>query len=229
LSEIIKRDDWVQQLYGQIEKYLCEGEFGINKLRSLNKYVVKEGENETQDGKYHCKYLATIYNFFEVRREQGKITNIQIKKGQQDNLKKFLYDDEAYSIEHFIFNEKGKTVVDCLEGELTYNLPSSAKKFVSSLFNFIFINKKINNERLQSYCIKWKMEHLKIDEIDCSYSRLVYNCIQKSALLRDYPVTENLDSASAKAELDNYYETKVVGDYQELVNQILDGVKKCFH
>lgn len=229
LCEIAKDDDWAKQLYGQIEKYLSVGEFGANKLRSLNKYVVKEAENETEDDKYRCKSLATVYNFFEVKWEHGKITNIQIRKGQHENLVNFLYDDVAYSVEHFIFNDKGKTTIKYSGGELIYTLPSSAKKYVPSLFNFIFINKVINNNRLQSYCIRWKMEHLQVEEIRCLYSQLVYNCIQNSRMLRAYPETESLDDVSVNTALDEYYEDMAAEGYQELVNQILDGVKKRFH
>lgn len=228
LCDIVKSDDWVRQLYGQIEKYLFSGDFGANKLRSLNKYVVKEDENETEDDKYRCKSLATVYNFFEVKWERGKIINIQIRKGQQDCLMNFLYDEVLYSVEHFIFNDKGKNTIKYSGGELIYTLPSSVKKFVPSLFNFIFIDKEINNKRLQSHCIRWKMEHLCVEEIKCLYSRLVYDCIQNSMMLRDYPETDNLDNVTVNTVLDRYYENVASEGYQELVNQILDGVKKRF-
>ena len=73
------------------------------------------------------------------------------------------------------------------------------------------------------------MDHLKTDEIECLYSKLVYDCIQHSRLLSDYPETETLDDVSANNELDRYYEDMAAEDYQELVIQILDGVKRHFH
>ena len=182
----------------------------------------KEDENETEDDKYRCKSLATVYNFFEVKWERGKIINIQIRKGQQDCLMNFLYDEVLYSVEHFIFNDKGKNTIKYSGGELIYTLPSSVKKFVPSLFNFIFINKKINEKILCNYFIQDKIKILeeKGYNFNCEYTNMVIEKVKET--FECYPELNGCKTfEEVNAILNNYYETDFKESYGIFVNEIV--------
>lgn len=99
LLHIIKanEEDWYKELVNQINNYFSNDK--ITDARLLAQY--KLGQNEEEENqRFRCKSLATIYNFFV--NQNGKVS---IRKGKMNDLYKFITDDEAFSIEHFIISE----------------------------------------------------------------------------------------------------------------------------
>lgn len=165
LINIIKADEeeWYSELVKQINGY-----FAIDRItdaRLLAQYKFGQNEEE-EDQRFRCKSLATIYNFFV--NQNGKVI---IRNGKMNDLYKFIIDDEAFSIEHFIISEtKTKKIVvnDC-----EYVIEDTIyKRYVNNFFNFIFIDRDTNRE-LGNNWLPEKLQILKERNILCEYSRMV--------------------------------------------------------
>lgn len=165
LLNIIKADEeeWYSELVKQINGY-----FAIDRItdaRLLAQYKFGQNEEE-EDQRFRCKSLATIYNFFV--NQNGKVI---IRNGKMNDLYKFIIDDEAFSIEHFIISEtKTKKIVvnDC-----EYVIEDTIyKRYVNNFFNFIFIDRDTNRE-LGNNWLPEKLQILKERNILCEYSRMV--------------------------------------------------------
>lgn len=165
LLNIIKADEeeWYSELVKQINGY-----FAIDRItdaRLLAQYKFGRNEEE-EDQRFRCKSLATIYNFFV--NQNGKVI---IRNGKMNDLYKFIIDDEAFSIEHFIISEtKTKKIVvnDC-----EYVIEDTIyKRYVNNFFNFIFIDRDTNRE-LGNNWLPEKLQILKEKNILCEYSRMV--------------------------------------------------------
>jgi len=165
LLNIIKADEeeWYSELVKQINGY-----FAIDRItdaRLLAQYKFGQNEEE-EDQRFRCKSLATIYNFFV--NQNGKVI---IRNGKMNDLYKFIIDDEAFSIEHFIISEtKTKKIVvnDC-----EYVIEDTIyKRYVNNFFNFIFIDRDTNRE-LGNNWLPEKLQILKERNVLCEYSRMV--------------------------------------------------------
>jgi len=165
LINIIKADEeeWYSELVKQINGY-----FAIDRItdaRLLAQYKFGQNEEE-EDQRFRCKSLATIYNFFV--NQNGKVI---IRNGKMNDLYKFIIDDEAFSIEHFIISEtKTKKIVvnDC-----EYVIEDTIyKRYVNNFFNFIFIDRDTNRE-LGNNWLPEKLQILKERNVLCEYSRMV--------------------------------------------------------
>lgn len=167
LLNIIKasEDEWYNELVKQINGYFALDR--ITDARLLAQYKFGQNEDE-EDQRFRCKSLATIYNFFV--NQNGKVI---IRKGKMNELYKFITDDNAFSIEHFIISEtKKKTIIvnDC-----EYVIEDTIyKRYVNNFFNFIFIDQDTNTE-LGNNWLPEKLKKLKDKNISCEYSAMVIN------------------------------------------------------
>lgn len=165
LINIIKasEDEWYNELVKQINGYFALDR--ITDARLLAQY--KFGQNEDEDDqRFRCKSLATIYNFFV--NKNGKVS---IRKGKMNKLYKFIIDENAYSIEHFIISETKKKKIITNDGEYVIE-DTIYKRYVNNFFNYIFIDQDTNTE-LGNHWLPEKLKILKRKNIPCEYSAMV--------------------------------------------------------
>ena len=165
LLHIIKanEEDWYKELVNQINNYFSNDK--ITDARLLAQY--KLGQNEEEENqRFRCKSLATIYNFFV--NQNGKVS---IRKGKMNDLYKFITDDEAFSIEHFIISETRNKII-LVEGKEYIIEKSIYKRYVNNFFNFIFVSRKINSCLGNNWLPK-KIEYIKQFDISCEYSKMI--------------------------------------------------------
>ena len=165
MLHIIKanEEDWYKELVNQINNYFSNDK--ITDARLLAQY--KLGQNEEEENqRCRCKSLATIYNFFV--NQNGKVS---IRKGKMNDLYKFITDDEAFSIEHFIISETRNKII-LVEGKEYIIEKSIYKRYVNNFFNFIFVSRKINSCLGNNWLPK-KIEYIKQFDISCEYSKMI--------------------------------------------------------
>lgn len=165
LLHIIKanEEDWYKELVNQINNYFSNDK--ITDARLLAQY--KLGQNEEEENqRFRCKSLATIYNFFV--NQNGKVS---IRKGKMNDLYKFITDDEAFSIEHFIISETRNKII-LVEGKEYIIEKSIYKRYVNNFFNFIFVSREINSCLGNNWLPK-KIEYIKQFDISCEYSKMI--------------------------------------------------------
>lgn len=171
LMNIIKANeaDWYKELVKQIEGYFALDR--ITDARLLAQYKFGRNEDE-EDQRFRCKSLATVYNFFV--NKNGKVN---IRDGKMDDLYKFITDDNAFSIEHFIVSETKNKVIMVQSNQ--YIIAETVyKRYVNNFFNFIFIDKKLNSD-LGNNWLPQKLDMLKDKEIPCEYSKMVIEKVDR--------------------------------------------------
>ena len=215
LLSILKanEDTWYIEANKQIKSYFSPDR--ITDRRLLAQY--KLGSNEEEENyKYRCKSLATIYNFFVI---DG--TGVSIQKKAFSKLNTFINDDEKFSMEHFIVSntpERKMTIVlESEEQEYCYD-EDFYKKYVDNLFNFIFIEKKLNSE-LGNQWLPSKMKQLKGKTIECEYSKMV---LKKLGLLESK--VQKAVKNHPKDELDLFFSRDFKEYYIEFAKNVLDTV-----
>ena len=161
--------DWYKELVKQIEGYFALDR--ITDARLLAQYKFGRNEDE-EDQRFRCKSLATVYNFFV--NKNGKVN---IRDGKMDDLYKFITDDNAFSIEHFIVSETKNKVIMVQSNQ--YIIAETVyKRYVNNFFNFIFIDKKLNSD-LGNNWLPQKLDMLKDKEIPCEYSKMVIEKVDR--------------------------------------------------
>lgn len=217
LLSVLKADNssWYSELINQIKSYFSPDK--ITDTRLLAQYKLATNEDE-DDYRFRCKSLATIYNFFKIQGE-----TVSIDKGSVDQLHKFITDDECFSIEHFIISNtvSGKTEVTLNGKTLEYQYDSAFyKKYVNSLFNFIFIPKKLNS-KLENFWLPHKLSQIDLTTIECNYSRMYLEEIQEwsQSIERRFR-----DDSRYKDELDLYFARDFKDQYIEFARSILKKV-----
>ena len=129
-------------------------------------------------------------------------------------LRRFVTDDEAFSVEHFIISESKshETIVTIGNQEYTYKYEDGFyKKYVNSMFNYIFIPQAINGG-LEN---RWLPDKLGIlQEYDesrfaCQYSQMI---IEKTEMLSKEMSIAGSSQDSVKDGLDLFF----ARDYKEI-------------
>lgn len=213
LVDIIKagEDKWYKELVKQINEYFALDR--ITDARLLAQY--KFGQNEDEDDqRFRCKSLATIYNFFV--NQNGKVV---IRNGKMNELYKFITDDSAFSIEHFIISEtkKRKLIVNDFE----YIIEDAIyKRYVNNFFNFIFIDRETNTE-LGNNWLPEKLLKLKDKNIPCEYSAMVIKNVAK--LGNEF---EKRAGSDYKDKLDLFFAREYKDVYIEYTKAALDSIIK---
>ncbi|MCI9220887.1 MAG: hypothetical protein HFH94_14295 [Lachnospiraceae bacterium] len=139
----------------------------ITDSRILAQYKLGRNEEE-EDYRFKCKSLATVYNYFAIVDRK-----VRIKNGLIDELYKFINDENAYSLEHFIISESSKRIIkgDAYFDE--YEIEETVyKKYVNNIFNFIFLDKDTNS-MLSNLWLPSKLDRLKNHPIKCEYSNMI--------------------------------------------------------
>lgn len=208
-------DDWYNEAITQIQSYFSTDR--ITNSRLLAQY--KLGTNEDgEDYQFRCKSLATIYNFFEIRGTEVHISSFS-------KLKEFLTSEEKYSTEHFIISKsasrKMKVTID--DAVVDYEIEEKCyKSFVNSIFNFIFIPKRINSQIENNWLPKKKSILAdKPEDIECGYSNMV---ISKAEILSDSFTELPLTTENYTEKLYIFFARSFRDKYVEYSREVLQAV-----
>ena len=113
------------------------------------------------------------------------------------------------------------TIVVLDEKELDYEYEQKFyKKYVNSLFNFIFISRDLNS-KLKNYWLPYKMSQIKLNDLECEYSRMYLANIKK---LRSTMKKVPQDESQYKDKLDLYFSRDFKDQYVEFARIILKAV-----
>lgn len=211
LIHIIKANEteWYDELVKQIDDYFALER--ITDARLLAQYKFGQNEDE-EDQRFRCKSLATIYNFFI--NQNGKVS---VRKGQMNELYKFITDDEAFSVEHFIISETKNNKILVQDKEYTIE-ETIYKRYVNNFFNFIFIDRKINSDLGNNWLPK-KLEILKNHEIPCEYSKMIMEKVDK--LGNEF---DDRGGEDYKDKLDLFFAREYKEIYIEYTRSALDDI-----
>ena len=172
LLNVLKSDDdnWYQEAVKQINSYFSPDKITDARLQAQFKFSINEQE---EDYRFRCKSLATIYNFFQVDKQHVFVPTDKISE-----LCRFVTDDETFSLEHFIISDSKsrESVVTIEQNQVTYQYDDSFyKKYVNSMFNYIFIPQSVNSA-LENRWLPDKLLLLSRNyrtEIKCAYSQMI--------------------------------------------------------
>lgn len=217
LLSVLKADnkDWYSELISQINSYFSPEK--ITDTRLLAQYKLAANEEE-EDYRFRCKSLATLYNFFRINGNK-----VSIADGKAKKLYNFIENDDAFTVEHFIVSDTDskKTIVVLKGQELEYEYEQKFyKKYVNSLFIFIFISNNLNSQ-LGNYWLPHKMSQIKSKDLECDYSRMYLESIKKlGSNMKKIPQ----DEAQYKDKMDLYFSRDFKDQYVEFARVILKAV-----
>lgn len=217
LLSVLKADnkDWYSELISQINSYFSPEK--ITDTRLLAQYKLAANEEE-EDYRFRCKSLATLYNFFRINGNK-----VSIADGKAKKLYNFIENDDAFTVEHFIVSDTDskKTIVVLKGQELEYEYEQKFyKKYVNSLFNFIFISNNLNSQ-LGNYWLPHKMSRIKSKDLECDYSRMYLESIKKlGSNMKKTPQ----DEVQYKDKMDLYFSRDFKDQYVEFARVILKAV-----
>lgn len=211
-------DSWYEEALKEINSYFEASKVTDNKIISQ----FRKGTNEEEeDYRFRCKSLATIYNFFIINNNEINISK-DLKK-----LKKFISDDEAFTTEHLIISQKNQKVAfyeseinEEDKKEVIYKIDQEIyKRYINSLFNFIFISRDINDQ-LENYWLPKKLEILNESSIECEYSKMVIDKLSDlSNIMKNKVTTEDYGK-----ELDLFFYQEFKEKYIEYSRCVLNSV-----
>ena len=206
-------EEWYTETVKQINSYFVIDKITDNKIISQ----FKQGTNEdAEDYRFRCKSLATVYNFFRIKEDRI------ILSGNLDKVKKFVTDDDKFSTEHFIISESktGTMRITCGKNENNYiHNKDIFRKYINSLFNFIFISETINTE-IGNYWIPQKMQLINLNNLECDYSKMVINNLVRIKDSMQKDVNEN----NYKDRLDLFFARDFKELYIEYARNVLNAV-----
>lgn len=221
LYKVVKAENWYQAIVKYINSYFDDTELDSRKVVVQYKYITRNKiENESQE--FKCRSLAAIYNYFKITS-----TDVTIRKGKNKELIEFFGNKELFSLEHFILNHSGKYECGKDEDKKVYTYNEEVKKYINSLFNYIFIPRELNN-KLGDKFISEKLACLESnhDEIKCQYSQLI---IKKANDIFDFPISYELDNLeNIDSVVTTYLYTKFKSKYLEFAKVIIDKItERC--
>ena len=219
VTKILKSSNWDEEVKAAIKAYCNKSAITEHKRSAEFKYSTNP-DNEEQ--RYHSIMLAAVYNYFCFY--DGKFS---IKKGKTAALNRFLSDTEQFSVEHFIANKSGKCLVKYSDSddEYEYEYQTETKKYCSSIFNYIFIPKKIN-EKIGNKILQEKIKVIADEGFDCEYSNMVIASAQQYFL--GLPELKEGNDAENRTLLDKYYSYDFKQQYNKFVSAVLDRVADRF-
>lgn len=216
IYNLMKNDNWSIALIEHINKYFSNT--NLTKTHAALQYKYTLDDNDF-DERYRCKALACLYNYFEISNDKIFVSNV-------DQLYNFLNNDNTYSIEHFIISNNKNGVMTIKElPDNEYIIPTKYRKYKNSIFNFIFIDKDINNT-LENNNVIHKVSMLHEYNFECDYSKMVFNVIKK--FIDENDDIKTLKSNLSKRNLDLFFEDKFIRVYVEYINLVFEKLKDKF-
>lgn len=219
LLSVLKSDSciWYEEAVTQVKSYFSHDKITDTRLLAQYKYATNY---EEEDYRFRCKSLATIYNFFVVKDDTISI------RGKLADLNSFVNDETLYSMEHFIISESDTYTTKVVIGsdKVDYQYESAFfKKYVNSMFNFIFIPHAMNS-KLKNYWLPKKIEMIgegSLGKIECPYSRMV---IEHVHMLSESMKTATPSIVTHKDSLDLFFARDFKEAYVIVSRTILKAV-----
>lgn len=220
VAKILKSSNWDDEVYAAIKAYCSKTTITERKRGAEFKYSTNP-DNEEQ--RYRSIMLAAVYNYFCF--DEGKLG---IKRGQTAALHRFLSDSENFSVEHFVANKSGKCLVKYADSDkkYEYEYPTEIKKYSSSIFNYIYIPKKLNRD-LENRVLQEKIGIVVNETFDCVYSNMVIEAAHH--IFDSVPVLKANDDIANKTLMDKYYSYDFKQQYARFVSVILDKIAERFN
>lgn len=221
IFDIIRSDDWYSELIRGINKYFKSEELTGTRLMAQVKYSLKD---DNEDDRYRCKSLATIYNFMQMSENDVKIINMK-------EVLTYINNSEEFSIEHFLINDSGICNYGC-HGNIVYEYPyePEIKKYIKSLFNFIFIKREMNSS-MKNLSLDRKLQYLneQKESIPCEFSKMIIEtadkCFELPTLAKIVEISEDSDW---KEYIEGYFAVTFKKQYQKFVNEVLEKIYSKF-
>lgn len=219
VEQILKAKKWPDEIHTAILNYSSKDSVVERKRNAEFKYVTNP-DNEQQC--YRSKAIAAVYNYFIFDKKK-----IGVKKGKATELHVFLSDEEQYSVEHFVANNSGKCKVKYKDSDeyFEYQYPVDIKKYASSVFNFIYIPRNVNNS-LGNRPITEKLAMLDKHSTMCEYSQMVIETARK--VFSPLPEINKGADEENKQALDKYFAYDFKQQYAEFASTILRDIAKRF-
>ena len=219
LLSVLKSDSstWYTEAVAQVESYFSHDKITDTRLLAQYKYATNY---EKEDYRFRCKSLATVYNFFVVK--DGAISI----RGKLADLNSFVNDDTLYSMEHFIISESETYTTKVVIGSdvVDYQYESTFfKKYVNSMFNFVFISEAMNSG-LKNYWLPRKIEMIgegSLGTVECAYSQMVLEKINELSI---HMKSAAPSIANYKDNLDLFFHRDFKEHYVSVSRSILKAV-----
>ena len=198
--------DWYQNLIMKIRDIISKE--NIEKLSPNLRYSLEENEDE----KYRCKAIAAVYNYFSIDEKGIKIKN-------KKDLKEFLYNDEKYSIEHFVIDNNPNNIMSFAGKD--YEIPNKIDKYKNRIYNFIFIDSELNNKLgIANVNEKIKLiEEDKNNRIECEYSKMIIDLIK--TILED--ITKNFKFTTDQ-ERTKFFNEEFEHIYHKYARKVMENI-----
>ena len=182
---------------------------------------------------FRCKAVATLYNYMYFDSNRNIYTF-----NRHGELADFLLQSDKYSLEHFLLNSQLKCRIYLGKQDQTVQYDTNLYKYVGSMFNFIFINEKVNNTVLDNRNLLEKIEILKKEgkgydsltekqkrlvtsnDVECNYSKMALKLFIDGKCFAKYMKTCEDPN---KTSLENYFATEFVEEYSQYVD-LLTGI-----
>lgn len=184
----VRGENWLESVNSLLAAYILRDNSKISqKLNMSYKFFVDMDEEEnTRRDQFYSKGLAAVYNYLQCKKNNNGYEFSCGKRHQK--VCDFFIDADAYTLEHFLMNDS-KGYLLKLEKTEKFSYPQRMLKYIGSIYNFIYIHKKVNGDVLGNNVLPAKLEILnkkgsaydaleqkdkeKIDDypIECSFSR----------------------------------------------------------
>lgn len=226
LLGVLKANDneWYAEAIKQINSYFSPDKITDTRLQAQFKLGINE---EEENYRFRCKSLATIFNFFAVDAQR-----VFVRKKKIDELRRFVTDNESFSVEHFIVSDSESHEI-CIKkdnDERSYKFDDTIyKKYVNSMFNYIFIPQELNSS-LKNY---WLPEKLKLlegvegEKINCEYSKMI---IEKTEIIARAMTNAVHPDGVLKDDLDLFfgrdYKEAYISYAREILNDLMEHIKQ---
>lgn len=218
---IIRSESWVEELNKCLYSYLSSHELTRSKLLAAYKY--SEAEDFDNQQQIRCKSLAAITNFVQLHKDKDKIT---LKVSNCKEFNDFLKDKTKFSVEHLIIGENGTLNIKTSKHDFMYTYPTMIKRYRNSIFNYIFIPSSLNSDLgniLLGEKIKIVLENE--EKIDCSYTKMYCELLNKDAIFVNYPTIDKIDIYNTKEEvievLNSYFEKEFPEEILEFSSNLM--------
>lgn len=212
-------DNWYAEIITQIKSYFEPNKITDSKI--LAQYKLGTNEDD-EDYRFRCKSLATIYNFFKIDNDKVIISE------DLETVRRFITDDIEFTTEHFIISDnqqrRMRIIFDKREYRYEYSM-DFYKKYINSLFNFIFISGELNKS-LSNYWLPQKMYLINNpDALECNYSKMV---LAELAEISD-SMQANVATDNFKDKLDLFFsrdfKEKYISYARNVLSKVIDHIK----
>ena len=213
IKSIARSNDFHVKLAEGIEVLLNEKNLVDSKYIAITRW---NSDFDNEDLQFKFRSLATLYNFFSY----DKNTKMVKLKVPVEQVKRFIMDNEAFTVEHFIVNKSCS--VKHLDNRESVPVPEPIKGYANYIFNFIFIPKTLNNEELKDLPLHKKITILSkpenINKISCEYSKFIINLVKEC--FTEGPTIESL-SKKELIDLEKYWLVTFKHEYYGYTTRLL--------